>query len=97
MENESEQGKDMEDKFEGTYKGEFALKYWIPVYGAIRAGLNFGKRESIFHDTPQDWPVKQKVVRTSKQLVWLGYQGVSYFAAVIAVFRGISELEKFLR
>ena len=82
-----------QEKFKGTYKGEFSRKYWIPVYGAVRAALNFGKAESAFHDTPDSYPTSKRILRAGTQLTWLGYQAVTSFATLVASLRGYDALK----
>ncbi len=82
-------------------KSEFALKYWIPVYGAVRAAFNFGKKESLFYDTASKMPLGKQVTRTAGQLIWLGYQGIFCLSALVAVStyasKALSELETLLK
>lgn len=79
-----------------TYNSEFAPIYWIPVYGAAKAAFNFRKRESAFHDVPQDLPNSEKVKRTCLKLGWFFYHGISCLAVGIGILRGIKGLEKLL-
>ncbi len=81
----------------GTYKSEFAPKYWIPGYGSLIAARNFTKGESAFHDTPRDWPTGDRAKRMALQLGWLFYQGITSVATIIAALKGISQLEKILK
>lgn len=89
----------MKEEWESVvpYENEFALKYWIPIYGALKAALNFGKRESLFHDTPSKMPKRKRMLRQTGQLIWLGYQGMSYLTASIGIIKSINELEKILK
>ncbi|MBM3247437.1 hypothetical protein FJZ17_02775 [Candidatus Pacearchaeota archaeon] len=79
--------------FKETYKGEFSPRYWIPLSGAVRAALNFGKAESAFHDTPSSYPTRQRILRTGIQIVWLGYQGITSLVLLMMVPRALDNIK----